>query len=242
MKMKYTITAILFILIYGCSHGQSFEGKVVYKVQFQANKAKLGEMVMSKMKQDGEFYDEIVYYFKEGNYCRENNSKKKKRIIYKSEENKLYYFEDSSEFVTIVNGENTSFLSSYEGGPTVKLTKLDSIKVIKNDSCKLVKLSWESFNDEYYWYHPSRIKIDSELFQKHNSEYLNKILQLTNAFPMEITKSIGKLMAITMTVETIEEMKVDDELFAIPELRNPKRKKDRYQGKISGNTIMEIKN
>ncbi|MEM8526963.1 MAG: hypothetical protein AAGG68_20155 [Bacteroidota bacterium] len=106
----------------------------------------------------------------------------------------------------------------------------------------MVKLTWGNLSDEYHWYNSSKIKLDYNLFQKHNFEYLNKILEVTKAFPLEITKSVGKFMTITMTVDKIEEMEIEEKTFEIPELKKSKRKGDKYVEKMTGNKIMKIKN
>ena len=80
------------------------------------------------------------------------------------------------------------------------------------------------------------------MFRSHNYENLNKILAKTKAFPLEITKTVEKLMTITMTVEKIEEIDLNEELFKIPELKKSKRKGDKYVEKLTGNKVMKIKN
>jgi len=230
------------------STGQSFEGKLTYKVDFEINEERLGEMgvtkemIVDKMKKEGEYYDKIIYRFKEGNYVKEDNSSNKKRFVYKSLENKIYLFEDESEYVTIMKGENPSLINQKSESSSIRVHQIDSIKIIKNDTCKLVKLTWGNLSEEYHWYNPSKIIIDYNLFQRHNYEYLNKILEITKAFPFEITKSVGKFMTITMTVDEIEELDVEENIFAIPELKKSKRKGDKYFERVTGNIIMKIKN
>lgn len=246
--MKYIIIAISIVFIQGTLKGQNFEGKVTYKVNFEIDEEKYGElgikkeMIVEKMKKEGEYYDKITYYFQKGNYIKEDNSTKNKRIIYKSDENLIYLFEQNSEYVTIVKGEKPSVLNTEFDNSSVEINELDSIKMIGNESCKLVMLNWGELSSEYYWYNPSKLNINSELFKNHNYEYLNKILTKTNSFPLEITKSVGKLMKITMTVEEIEEIDLDEKIFEIPELKKPKRKGDKYLEELIGNKVMKIKN
>ncbi|MEM8526962.1 MAG: hypothetical protein AAGG68_20150, partial [Bacteroidota bacterium] len=78
------------ILIFQISFGQSFEGKITYSVDFQLDEEKFSnmgvtkEIIVDRMKEEGDFYDKITYYFKEGNYVKIENSTKKKDLFINS--------------------------------------------------------------------------------------------------------------------------------------------------------------
>lgn len=84
--------------------------------------------------------------------------------------------------------------------------------------------------------------MDPELFKNHNYEYLNQVLAQTNSYPFEITKTINKFITITMSLKSLEEIAIDDEIFAIPELKPSKNKGHKQLEKMTGNKTMKIKN
>lgn len=99
----------LFLFSFGISFAQNFEGILTYDVEFELNEGVAEkfeiskEELLEKMKSRNEYFDEINWYVRDGEYVKEDNSKLKKKVVYKKEENKLYFFEGESEYVMIVD-------------------------------------------------------------------------------------------------------------------------------------------
>lgn len=152
--MKHTLIYLFSLFNIGLGFGQSFEGKLIYEVDFEIEEEKLKIMgiskedILNKKKADGEFFDEITIYLKAGNYLKKDNSTLRNKYIYKSGENKIYFFQEQSEYVTIVNAINPNALNLEIDALPMQISKEDSIKIIHGESCKLVKLNWEGLGEE----------------------------------------------------------------------------------------------
>ncbi|AFM02777.1 hypothetical protein Fleli_0288 [Bernardetia litoralis DSM 6794] len=174
----------IFILIVSIfttfSYGQSFEGKLTYKVEYSFNTESsfgLSEKDMIEhMKKSGEYFDTLVVNIKNGNYEKLVNSSNSKRIVYKSDINKIYTFDKGFEYVLIANAKNYS--SSKMEFERPEFIKNDSIVSVMGKDCKSITLDWNSLGKETYYYNDTFLKIDSELFKSHNYEYLNEILTI----------------------------------------------------------------
>jgi hypothetical protein len=162
-----------------------------------------------------------------------------KRTLYKSDLNKIYTFQSGFEYVLITDANNYNAKGLELKGP--KIEQLDSVKIINGHRCKLLKLSWGRLGEEYYFYNPYIAKLDPKLFGKHNYEYLNTIIELTNSYPLEIVKKINNFVSVKMTLVAISEHKIDDSLFELPELE--KAEKDYYEMmlKMTGSEVMKLK-
>jgi len=244
--MKYiTIIALFFAQILTC-FAQNFEGKLVYDVHFDINEEALERMgitkedMIKKAKADGNHYDKItVYLRKNGDYIREMSSTPKLKTIYLSSSNKIVAFEEKSKYAAV--GDADKYITAYSslGDEKPLITKVDSTKIILGDTCKLVVIDWGNLGVEHYWY-SDKFQLDAELFARHNYQYLNQVLELTNAYPIEQEVRVSGSIAVTMTLRSYEAVDLPDEMFIIPKMKKSKRKKHkRNQSSIF--QIMKIK-
>ena len=96
--MKHIKITILLFLNSVLIFGQSFEGKLVYDIDFElygilSEKLKISkDALLNKMKEEGSFFDEMTIYIKDGNYIKEDNSTLRRRSIYKSSTNSIFIF------------------------------------------------------------------------------------------------------------------------------------------------------
>ncbi|WP_299899750.1 hypothetical protein [uncultured Aquimarina sp.] len=243
--VKKTLVGMLSLLICSLSFGQSFEGELTYKVEFDIKSQKIGsyeitkEQVIEKMKNDGEFYDTIKILIKNGNYIKKLNTRSEQKAIYKSDLNKIYSFQKDFDHVTITNANK--FNSMNIDFKERKIQKIDSTKIINGISCKLIKLSWGKLAEEYYFYNTKTVKLNPQLFKKHNFEYLNEIIELSNSYPLEIIKTLNNSIKIKMTLIDISKELIDDKLFKLPEFE--KAEKDYAEMMLEmGFEVMKIKN
>lgn len=247
MKIRFKILVVLFV--FSCnvnSFGQSFEGELTYKIEFDIETQKFGEIeiteeiMIEEMKKDGEFFDTITITLKGGDYIKEDNSRMKKRIIYKSDVNKIYTFQKDFEYVIITDGNKYNSLDLGTDAPKIEV--IDSTKNIYDTECKLVKLSWGSLGDELYYFNSNFLEINPELFVNHNYEYLNAILKHSNSYPLEIIKSLSNFITVKMTLVNVSEGKVDASLFDVPKLKKAEKDYGELMLKITGSEVMKVKN
>ena len=223
--MKRILFVVFAILTCSLTFGQSFEGKLTYKVEFDFKTQKIGdfeitkEQVIEKMKTDGEYFDTIIVTLKEGNYIKEDNSSLENRYIYKSDDNKIYFFQKDSEYEFIIDA-NKYNATNIQLEPQVEM--IDSLKLVNGINCKMIKLSWDQLGEEYYFYNSEIAKVDAILFKNHNYEYFNTVVEKTNSYPLEIIKKVGDFSSIKMTLVSISEENISDELFDIEKIKSQK--------------------
>ena len=235
------ITLLLIVIISSVSFGQSFEGKLTYKVEFKINMEGVSESDMiAHMKKSGDYFDTVVVNIKGGNYEKLINSANSKRVVYKSEVNKVYNFDDSIEFVIIGNAKNYN-ASSIIKTEKPEIIQNDSLVSIMNKDCKSITLDWGNFGKEIYYYNENFIKIDPELFKSHNLEYLNSILDISKSYPTQIIKSVNKFIEIKMTLIAYSEEEISDTAFEIPELEPAEKEFTAIIKETTGSDVMQIK-
>lgn len=220
--MKNKLSVVIAFLAYTLSFGQSFEGKLTYNVEFDIKTQKIGNFeitkdeVIEKLKKEGEYFDTVTVTLKGGNYIKEDNSESEKRIIYRSDLNKIYTFNNGYGEEVETDAKRYNTLNIFK---EPKIEKLDSIKNINGIECNLLKLSWNNFGEEYYFYNSNVGRLDPKLFKNHNYEYFNIVVENTNAYPLEIVKKISNFISVKMTLQSISEEKVNDELFDINKIK-----------------------
>ena len=224
--MKRILFGIVAVLTLSLTFGQAFEGKLTYKVEYDIKTRKFGgveitkDQIITKMKNDGEFFDTIIVTIKNGNYIKEFNSSVENRIIYKSDLNKIYSFRNDIENESLIDANKYNALDIKFGEP--KVEKLDSLKIVNGVNCNLIKLSWGKLGEEYYFYNSEIAKLDPKLFKSHNYEYFNTVVNISKSYPLEIVKSTGDFITVKMTLKSISEEKISNELFDIEKIKTQK--------------------
>jgi len=245
--MKYiAIIALFFAQILTC-FAQNFEGKLVYDVHFEMNEKLMEELgivkedMIKKMTDEGVHFDEItIYLSKNGDYTRQTNAKLSGKFLYQASSNNIFLFEKKSKYITVVTADKYNSFDADYGIAKPLLAKIDSTKIILGDTCKLVRADWGNIGTEYYWY-SDKIPVDAKLFVPHNYEYMNRVFELTNAYPMQITKRMRGFINFTMTLKSYEAIDLPDETFALPKMKKSKKKQHKRIEKDTGNQIMKIK-
>lgn len=241
--MKQTI-AILLCLTTGLLYGQSYEGTLVYKTDFQfqisEKMSKMGiteELLKEKMKQEGSWTDSIKTSYKQGDYITYTNFSPQSWSVYKQETNKLYSFQDgeASDICTVTDVSIDLEFQTTGNKPTVQ--KLPTIVEIGGRRCEVVRVQWENGTYDYY-YDSSFLKIDARLFKNHIYEGWADFLKISNSLPVKIVKSVKGLSTISLTLIRHTEGTIDPKLFEIPKL---KPDKDLNLVKIGNRELFRIK-
>ena len=224
---------------------QSFEGKLIYKVEIDLLKefSSTGvskEDVIKQMKSAGQYFDSLTFYIKDGNYIKQDNSELAKRQIYKSEENKIYIFQKDDEYLAIIDA-NKHFILNL-GIPEPEFEISDSDQRILNKECKSLKIKYGTMGTEEYLYNESLLAIDPSLFKKHNYEYLNMIMERTHSYPLGIVKSINKFILVKMTLLEYSDEEIDDALFVLPAVEEVNNEEAQKIKNATGMELWKIKN
>ncbi|MEW7290126.1 hypothetical protein [Aquimarina sp. 2304DJ70-9] len=236
---KILILIISILTTY--SYGQTFEGKLTYKIEFNIKMKGISENDMIEhMKKSGEYYDTIVINIKNGNYEKLVNSSNSKRIVYKSDVNKIYTFDKGFEYVLIADAKNYSSTKMEFERP--KIIRNDSLVTIMEKKCKSITLDWNGLGKETYFYDDEFLKIDPDLFKSHNFEYLNEILTLTKSYPTQINKSLNKMIEFRMILVDYSKENISDLAFEIPKLKPAEKEYSDMIMETTGNEVMQIKN
>ena len=240
MKKSFLILAILALSLTGRT--QSFEGVISYSVKFELKEGFLEkkDQIFEKLKKDGDYYDTLKVFIKNSQYKKIDNSANPKSVIYAPEQNTVYVLEAGFDHAVVIDASKVTTLNL--NLPEPSLHYVDSIKHITNVACDILKLSWDDFGEEWYFFNKDVATIDPKLFENHNYNYLNTILNSTGSYPLEIVKSLDGMMSTTMSLVSIEEKELSDELFKIPELKKANKKMNELMGQVTGTQVMKIKN
>jgi hypothetical protein len=243
--MTRILFTALLIFCLSISYGQSFEGTLTYKVEFDIKAQKIGnfeiteEQVIQKLKSDGEYFDQVIVTIKDGNYEKTDNSDVQKRIVYKADINKIYTFQKDFEYVVITDASKTNLMQLDLPEPSFEL--IDTTIEIYGHECSMLKLAWGKTGTELYYYDKEFLKIDPSLFENHNYEYLNEVLKLTNSYPLEIVKTLSGFITIRMTLVNASEKEIDDTQFELPEMTDADKDYAEMMKKMTGAEVKKIK-
>ena len=219
-----TITTLILLVTARFLFGQSFEGTLVYGVNFEFHisdqMAKMGvtqEMMKERMKQDGASTDSIKMCFKQGDYITYTNFNPQSWSIYKQQNNKLYSFQagEASDICTVTDVSiDTEFKLT---GIKPEIKKLDTLAEVNGMKCEIVRIKWKSGTYDYY-YTKSFLKTEAKSFENHHYDGWAEFLAISNTLPVKIVKTVKGLTVVTLTLIRTKEEKIDSTLFNIPTL------------------------
>ena len=221
--MKQIITTIL-VFTTGLLFGQSYEGTLVYKTDFQfkisEKMMKMGiteEMMKEKMKKEGSLTDSIKTIYKQGDYINYTNFSPQSWSVYKQLANKLYSFQDveASDICTVTDVSIDMEFQMTGNKPIIK--KLDTVVEINGRKCEIVRVLWKSGTYDYY-FDSNFLKVDAKLFENHIYDGWADFLKISNSLPIKIVKSVKGLTTVSHTLIRHKEETIDLKLFEIPEL------------------------
>lgn len=240
--MKKSFLILLFLVLAQYGRTQSFEGVITYSVEYELKEGflEMKDQIFEKLKKDGDYYDTVKIFIKENWYKKVDNSDNSKSVIYSPEQNTVYIQQEGFEYVTLIDAGQVTTLNL--NLPEPSLQNIDSIKHISGIPCEIMKLDWGEVGEEWYFYNKETAIIDPSLFAKHNYDYLNIILSTTGSYPLEIVKGLDGLMLIRMSMVSLEEQELLQELFKIPELKKANKKMSGVMDQVTGARIMKIKN
>ena len=219
--MKQIITLLFLVVILGLN-AQTFEGKLVYSMDFEVSEKMAGmgltkEMLKSKMAEDDSWSDTIKITYKQGYYRQESSSVFETKIIYRPDSNMLYTFQagEASDICTVTDVSKDLEFKMIGKMPSVML--LDSIVEYNDYKLKVVEVKWKS-GRYYYLFDENHFKANPEDYKGHVYDGFYEYLKLSKSYPIVIVKEAGAVMTVTMSLEYFTEEKVNPEVFEIPAL------------------------
>lgn len=213
--MKNLLLLLFFIPI--VSFSQNFEGTLVYEndIEIAEKFSKQLGMTKEKMMESGQFFEETLTTYKDGNYLSKPN-KGKIKVIYLSDRNEILTIDKKSELVPAIKAEIDLETELKEKSPKITVEETDEI--ILNIKCSKVIVEWETGTYEYF-FNSDHLKMDSTLYSNHKYDMWSEYLKLSNSLPLKIVKKTNGMMTITMTLKEIKEHSVKDKIFKLPKLK-----------------------
>jgi len=219
--MKQSLTLILIIISH-ITFSQSFEGTLTYITDLEIS-PKLEKMGMTKqslvdnMKKDGSWLDTLSISYKKSNYYYKSSNNLKSWLIYNSETNKIYSVQDGvkNEICSVIDASIDTEFAYTNKMPIV--TKIDTIVIVNNIECKIVRVKWKTGTYDYY-YNSSMFNINPEMYSKHLYDGWYEFLKISNSLPIKIVKIVNGTMTVTATLINSKTNEIDDKLFTVPNL------------------------
>ena len=241
--MARIILFTFLVLASGIIHGQTFEGTLTYKTEYNfeisPEMEKMGmtkEKLMDRMKSEGNWCDSLSVSYKGNNYYKYSHVTPAAWTIYKGETNKIYSFQESADSLCTVT--DASFdLEEKMSGNKPAIGKTGTVIDINGLMCEEVQVVWKSGSYHYY-FRPSFFVMDTALYANHIYDGWAGYLRIAHALPVRVVKSITGLGTVTLTLSSYNTEKIKDSLFYIPELIS-----DRSLNifKIANRELMRIK-
>jgi hypothetical protein len=219
--MKKLITVLLLFIINFCL-GQSFEGVLTYKVDFEVSDKmkKMGitkEVLVDKMNKEGSWSDTIKISYRQGDYFAMMSTIPKSWMIYSAKTNKIYTLQEGEASDICAVTDASIDLEFEMTGKRPVITKLTNSAEVNGVTCEIVSVKWQSGTYQYF-YNPADLIVDPALFEKHIYDGWAEFLKIAKALPVQIIKETPMGSATLILVHK-ESKVIDKNLFDIPELK-----------------------
>ena len=208
MKIFFTFIILTIFSNFSCQRSvkpnkKEFEGKITYEISVISKTNEITTEELQKI-----YGTKMTKYFKGGNFKMEYNGEDIQEIYYLQKEN--------SEF-DIRKGIDSLFVTSYET-ENRKLQKSIFEKseiIILNKKCNLLIHETENIKN-FYWYNHS-LFINPENYKESKFGFTNIYYEQTSSAWLKF-KFQGENIEINYTAISIEEEKVDNSKFNLPQL------------------------
>lgn len=197
---KNNLLPLLLIFISLCSKAQTFEGKIVYRNNYQSKLANLKSEQLNAMmgtKQD--------YYIKGSSYKSLFNGAFTKMQIYKGSENKSY---------TLTGKNDTLYFEDYSTNKdeAIKYELQKNKDTVMGIPCDLLIV--ETKKSKTYFYYNNQYNINPELFKQHTYGNWYYSISKTKALPLKTVYETEQFI-LTSTVIEIKNQKLESNFFEI---------------------------
>lgn len=220
--MKTQTYLVLGLIVFLCAApapGQSFEGTITYSMDIAVKGMfkSMGitkEMLMERMKNEPEWFDEVTIHYLQNNYAFVANNKTGLIKVYNPKDNKIYTFHLKGDNICSVQDAVDLTLEGTPDKPEV--SELDSAVTIMGVPCKILRMKWALGQVDYY-YNASMASIDPELYKTHTSEGWYEYLKRSGSLPLQVVRgAMG--MDIVQTATSVKAGQVNRDVFKLPVL------------------------
>ena len=199
--MKYYLIYSVFLLANCSLFAQLFEGKIIYKVEYQNNKTQARDV---KLEEEQGTQEE--FFIKNGDYLIRSSGTINEWKLYKSHTNFIYEKHRHNDTLYVTNAEIN----------TDTVHKINYLKKYnEKDTLKLEEYLFHCSSGSQYFYFNKKYKMDASHFDKHSVNHLNLFLKKSASVPL-IQVYETHTTTYEKIAEKIEPQKLDASLFLVP--------------------------
>ena len=200
--MKKNLTILLFLLGLLKISAQSFEGEIIYQLNYKSKVPSISDEQFNEMMGTTQ-----NYFFKEGNYKALMNGTGMEWQLYNNAENKLYN--------KLADSNMAYWIDASKEGNTIQevLINKKALKILGYE-CDEVIFVCKNGNEKYYF--NSELSIDISLFENHALGHWFDYLKISGALPMMAYIETPECI-IKSTAVKIDPKKLNSDIFKIPE-------------------------
>ena len=192
----------------------SFEGKLVYSIDYKYLNKELDEINKEQGK-NSLTTDTISYYYSpNGDYASIVKKSDTIYTIYKAKDLTLYGLTTGVEYVSGLD-VRIDLEEKLGNKPQVDLLK-DTVK-IGDIECQVVRVKWKTGEYKYY-FNKNLLKINPSLYKGYEYDQWYNFLLISGALPVKIEKTTYGIITVTFNLEYYENYKVDKGVFKLPKL------------------------
>lgn len=192
-------------------HGQNFEGKIIYYVEYQSLKTykydSTGNIGLGMTE---------TFYIKNGDYLITGDGNKKEWVLYKNTTNKIYEkYRNNDTLYVIDAGKDLPAIEMkqhFRNSSKTLATNSKTGKIAKRKDNEYVFIIGES---QVYYYYNKKYQLNGKLFANHKYEYLSDFVNLTNCIPLARNYTFEDFNCSKTAYEFIPET-LNEKLFEIP--------------------------
>ena len=183
-------------------NAQTFTGEVLYQVILNPLKQEVNDTARHLYAQNGDYIISTV-------------SNPNVTSVYKAADGALYAIDSISSIVTVINTE-TDFESTIGFKPTVHL--LDSVYCREGREWNIVEVQWKG-GQYLYFYDPDILKVEAELFKRHNFDQFYEFLKISGSLPTRIDKSVKGMGKVSLEIIEFKKYSSGPSGFQVPKLK-----------------------
>lgn len=199
--MTKTITFLLATLFAITSFGQNFEGKIVYKNNYESKMPNVTDAQFTTMMGSTQ-----EYFIKGGDYKSVANGTFFQWQLYVNKDNKIYSKMANSETLLWNDGAINS-------DEILKIEVNKNVTEVLGYKCDEVVLTCKSGIQKYYF--NTKLSVDTKLFINHKFGNWYDFVSKSNSLPLKSIVDNGQFTFESVATE-VKEMKLDKTFFDLP--------------------------
>ena len=212
-NVSVNLLVVIFLLVCSVLTGQSFEGKITYKLEMQnpypdnVTAEQWADQLKAVFGEKG--YMTSNYYYKEANYVSEIEAGKELGFqLYNPKDGLIYSWQKGT--LTAVTLDSKKNMDGF-----VEFVDSEETETVMDIPCQVIIIK-SKLGEMKIWYNSDHFKVDPSLFTGHVYGHYEKMLEKTGSLPIK-TEVKGLAGHIIMTMIDFKKETVDDSKFVLPE-------------------------